>query len=454
MRTSEPLYIIKKDNTGTPGIFIYDDDVALMKQIYFHRTMRAVSIHELMNELQDGQKSAIAISKRLGKLTRSRLLVQIKQPTSGRYTHYHYKLGLKGIEVLSQIEPTLFGQVDDLKSFVSNASVPSAHTAAASTIANWVYLACLKDTALRGCYHARGSNHELFNQSPAEGLQSPIVPDWVFEHRDTVVCVEVDTGSQRQQTIINKYRRYIELAKELNKQGKKMFVVFSVVDETVDVAYSDNRQRRSAYLKELAPPVQEWGVDSKHNENLGISFYVLTAKRTPPLIREMLAGFLPFTTKARGQNAKDWMLKANHVLRDTCTFTSVENDAIFNPRRDRSMDTDLIIQMERKDRHDKNRFLAVIYGEEGSVLTHQLIKTNALRLSQWQGEQRVSSPDLLVCYDDVENVVNDVHGFDMPCRVIEVAYGDWLTAQRENMAPPRVMEVVSPFKKEWREFDE
>src|SRR5690606_24874555 len=109
--------------------------------------------------------------------------------------HYHYKLGLRGIEVLSQIDPSFFGHADDLKSLVTNASVPSAHNAAASTIANWVYIACLKDAVLKGCFHARGSNHELFSQSPAEGLQSPIVPDWVFEHRDTVVCVEVDTGS-------------------------------------------------------------------------------------------------------------------------------------------------------------------------------------------------------------------------------------------------------------------
>lgn len=453
LRTSEPLHIVKKDHAGTPGIFIYDDDVALMKQIFYHRTMRAVSIHELMNELQGGHKSTIAISKRLGKLTRSRLLVQIKQPTAGRYTHYHYKLGLRGIEVLSQVDPQFFSQIDDLKSFVSSATVPSAHTAAASTIANWVYMACLKDAVLKGCSHSRGSSHDLFKQSPAEGLLPPIVPDWIFEHRDTVVCVEVDTGSQRQQTILSKYRRYIEMAESFQEKNKKLVVVFSVVDETVDVAFSDNRQRRNAYLKELAPPVQEWG-DCSDGEDPGISFYVVSAKRTPPLIRELLAGFLPFTKRARYQNAKDWMKKAEHVFKEAYSFSMVENDSFFNPRRDRSMDSDLVLRMERNALDGRNRLFAVIYGEEGSVLTHQLIKTTALRLSQLERDRRSNAPELLVCYDDIENVENDAHGIEIPCRVTELAYGEWLAAQREDSAPPQVMEVVSPFKKEWREFDE
>jgi len=447
MLERKPVLCLKAERNGNRGIFLYDEDLFLMKQLLIHQSMRSPSIHDLLQSLSDTPRNSNGITNRLGRLCAAGIFVQMKEKVlvdGGNLHTYHYRLGSRGVDALVAMDLLNVEEGARIYQMNNRLSVPTRHTKAASSIANQVFLHCYPKFDLSTFSHERGASHTLFSNTRNEMHRNLIVPDWVFEDGNRFVCLELDTGTQRKDPISSKFKRYFKRSEQLLEEGKELIVIFSVADDSVMVDFSDNRKRRIASLKEMIPPFTEWPKN--------LAFYVVTANRTPSLVERLLSYDEPFSPYERFQYADDWKRKAIHVLRDAFDLVTLDKDKLFSPRRRLEVDCDLMVSFQPK-RGGRGKSFAVIYGEEGSVITHQLIRANAKRVATLNESENQPHSSILVCYDVEDSMIEDVYGQAVPCDMWQTDSASWVKAMNLE-EPPSMKVVVSPLKKEWRRLDE
>lgn len=276
--------------------------------------------------------------------------------------------------------------------------------------------------------------------------RNAVIPDWVFSNENLDVCIEIDTGTQRGDIISAKCDAYMRKAKQLKAKNVKLAVVFSVIDSSIEVLhnYSDNRSRRIASIKELVPPFSEWP------DNL--YFYVLSARRTPPLIERFLEYpekmLIEKKTLERYYLADDLLRKMNYVLGDKNHLEEFNKESVFKGNRNKAVDCDLVAELSTGT--NKQRY-AVIYGQEGSVITSQRIEANEKRLFEVKERKEKVGVDMLVFYDERAAMEEDVYGRGVSINLWQTDFLSWVTAMNgEGSEVPPVYLVVSPFKKEMR----
>lgn len=454
IRERKLLCILNRDQRHR-GIYIYEDDLQVIKQVFIHRVIRSVSIHEYYGFLSGWNRSRSAISNRIGKLRDAGILILMKQPILNHtFETFYYKLGKRGLEVLQQLGVLDAADFEREYLVTRQARLPGRHNTAISLIANKSVIACSSNPRIKSYDHCRGSNHPAF-----DGSKGDLVPDWVFYTDNRIICLECDTGHQRQHMIQKKYMSYMAKAEEMNAKGITMIVVFTVIDESIDKFFSHNRERRLTALKESAPPAMKWPADVNGYSDYGIHFYAVTGKRTPPLISRMLSEENPLTVLERSRYVIGWQETAAIVLSNYYEMRVVEKESVLEPRRsNKVMDCDLVFEWEVKtdisNLQPKTHLVYVVYGEEGSVLTQQMIGANIKRLNSINSMQHYSSASLLVCYSDPEQAQDDVLGIslgDSTYRITDV--DSWESALYEKKSAPKVLLVTSTFAKTWKEFD-
>src|SRR5699024_9873280 len=130
-------------------------------------------------------------------------------------------------------------------------------------------------------------------------------------------------------------------------------------------------------------------------------------------------------------------------------------DDVFLPRRERSLDCDTILSLTwQQGRFTYERRLAVLYADEGSLASYQRIHANA-QLVVAATEVDGTPTQLLVCYPTKEEMEQNTLGFDMQQPILETDRESWQMESGVVLAePPEIIQVVSPYKKEWRQFHE
>ena len=443
----KPVLCLKADRSGNRGIFLYDEDLFLMKQLLIHQSMRSPSIHDLLQSLSASPRNSNGITNRLGRLCAAGILVQSKAKVlvdGGNLHTYHYRLGSRGVDALVTLGLLEEEEGERIYQLNTRLIVPNRHTKAASSIANQVYIHCYPKFDTHSFAHGRGAAHPLFSNTRNILHRNLIVPDWVFEVGNRYVCLELDTGTQRKEPISSKFKRYVQRSEQLLEEGKELIVVFSVADESIMGDFSDNRKRRIASLKQMIPSFTEWPTN--------LTFHVVTASRTPPLVERLLSYAEPYSTHERYQYADDWMRKVNQVLHDSYELELLNKDTLFSPRRRREVDCDLLVSFKPKQGGTEKTF-AVIYGEEGSVITHHLIRANAKRVSSINESEQQNRFSILVCYDEEDRMLEDVYGQALPCEMWQTDSASWMKVMGTEESPAMKL-VISPLKKEWRRFDE
>jgi len=439
---------------GFRGIHIFPEDVLLLKQLLIHQSIRSTSIHEFFGSVEGVERNKDGVTNRLNKLSKAGIVkMKTERIRGGNYFVYHYRMGIRGISVLVANGDITENDCKRAYETIRKIGIPSFHAIATSIVANRIFVECMDRGLMEKVSHSKGTAHELFGSPLSKGQHDSkgVIPDWVFYDDETVVCIEVDTGTQNGGIMTGKYKRYINYGKVLNEIGKKLIVIFSVVDQTVDNKVSDNRDKRVTSIKNYAPPFSEWS----DSEELGIHFYSLSANRTPSLVGRIFTAAEPSEVSERNQYAVDWSEMATKVLRGKNSITPIDNDAIFNPRRNRRVDCGLLIAIEDVETYGKRkRLLAVLYGEEGSIETHQLISANVKRISAVNDTREHAELSLLVCYIESTNAEEDVFGSMPPCRISHTDFVSWITASTTSAVAPDVLCIASPFKKEWRRFNE
>lgn len=441
MKIESQVVVLKKER-GFEGAHLYEDDISLLNYLMIHQTMRTRNIYDFVLSL--GDRHEVGISNRLGKLCRAGVLR--KHQTS--YSTFYYRLGLRGIDVLLSQGFINETEVGYFKKFIVNKKSLSSHDEAVSTIANQTYIHCKKTGYFNGLNQNPGYSHKLFGDNKLLVFEerNVIVPDWVFSKGDTHICLEIDTGSQRGTRLTPKLKRYIKRAQQLLPKNQKLIVIFSVVDNSVDPFFSDNRERRIASLKANLPPFIELP--------LNLVIYVETARDTPPLVERLLLfnnfKALEERKEERFYFIKEWVESLEAVLADTHHIEVLDLEKVLLPRRSKIVDFDLLLSLQNKRPGSAINYFAVIYGDPSSIATSQLISITGKRLKEVNQANLHPNIDILVVYDELEHATNDVHGEQLPCGLWKTDNKSWVRATEEI----KVIRFTGPFLKEWRYLGE
>lgn len=250
-------------------IWLREEEVKLLEQIWIHRTMQAKSVHSFYEVTSKTLRNSNAISNRLTKLVEHGLLIRLTKDVSltrARVPRYYYRLGKIGLRLLAEHQRIQLDDVTrkDYRSF-RNSPVPSVHTDAMSILANRIYLDCRYD--IPGMVHRRGVTGKIISRSGDEKLirEHKVIPDWIFQVDNRLLCIEMDTGSQEYVKIKGKFIRYNALQKVLQKQGYQIVVLFAVLDDSIDVVQKNKRTERNIRVENLnhlyAEYIENWTPD-------------------------------------------------------------------------------------------------------------------------------------------------------------------------------------------------
>lgn len=451
LKDKQPRHLLKEDKWN--GIVLKSEDFLVLFQIYIHSSMRSPSIHEIFQMTYGKERNSNWITNRLRKLVKAGLLEQMNESMGERsqvagMTYYHYRLNKRGYQLL--VKEGIVREDDAQKVLVQSKrkKLPTIHTRAASYLANMIFLELMSEEKLDDFTHIRGSRHihlgiaEETEKSDVLGL---IVPDWVFERGDTIVSIEVDTGSQRGEKINDKYRMYSKTAKHLKSIGKTLVVVFAVTDMSImDFALGkdlrkENRDKRIGSLKELFPLYTEWP-DNLH-------FYVATARRVPEIVARLLSNQEPAQSLDRMLDANTWYELVMNRLQDNREMNMEELSTVLLPNRNRQLDPEYVFSVKEgnavKERH------LVIFGEEGSVRNYQYIRNNAHLTYQYNANPKQDVPLFTnVVYGTKKSAKQEVYGNDI---YESIYFHDLETIKQDTAIQEQVImkqKLISPFKKE------
>ncbi|MDX1805848.1 MAG: replication-relaxation family protein [Paenisporosarcina sp.] len=443
---TEPRIHLPKEKRGVKGIVLSEDDYFVMKQLCIHYSMDSKSLHALYTFIAGGERNSNSITNRLRKLVESGVLVRRKElivNRGGGIFIYHYRLGRRGLDVLVQLQYITEQEANRVNDQAVRLGVPAAHTKATSKLVNNVFMSYAGNDSLpiEEIVHLRGSVHPLFGGSPNIDLKGLIIPDWVVERDNIVICLEVDTVTERRTELDSKYKRYIKLAEEFKLLGKVLIVVFAVVDETVTDVPGEFRLRRVASIKEYFPIFHEWP------EN--IHFYSMSANRVPGLVSRVLSYREPTSPLEQTMFMNEWLELILSHSTERQPFIKHELDSFYDINRDKRLDAEFVFSVP-KGRVD--RMVSALYVEEGSVRSHQLIRTN-LKRNESYNERHADNPlQLLVCYGDEDLLQGNVNGLQPISALYETDFLTW--RQWDGIQQiPQLSKVISPYKREMRDIE-
>ncbi len=456
LELSELDKVIKvKKTTRYTGIVLKQDDLFVMTQLYLHISMRAPSVHD-MYKCFSPSRSHPSISNRLRRLINAGILYRIDENMGERgglgvFTYYHYRLAQRGMSVLIDEGLVEEDKAERILTYSRRRGIPTAHTRTVSNLANNIVSHLQFDTNIKDFQHMRGSQHVEFGLTDETDMERKglIVPDWIFEYRNTIVAVEVDTGTQRGKIISQKYNRYIQMAKHLNTKGKKIVVVFAVTDSSiVDFSVgkdmrSENRVRRVATLKDTFPLFTDWP------ENFHV--FVATANRVPHIVEKILSGQEPTTGADSLFFADTWKQLAQINLSENQSLSFEEIDKVgdkwLTPKRNREMDSTYLVSQEKEGK-EINRFL-MIYGNEGSVRSYQLLRHNIQLVVQYDAAPYNHVPlHVLMMYYHQESLHEEVYGQEVLAKVFYTDLESMENTTGEEGILPYLLELTSPHRKE------
>lgn len=409
-------------------VVLKSEELMLLEELSHHRVLGAGEVHNILQVASNKPKNSRAITNRLRRLVNIGVLKRLVLPPSAnnRFPLYFYKVGSKGLQVLVQTGALTKERSEMINEYLKKAKVPNPHNIATSILANKVKLLGFKE-GFEDYQHGRSSLYFEKN--------SPIVPDWVFKRNTHLVCLEVDSGGESLSVIRDKYKKYIELAA---KTKDKIKVVFSVMDGSVSQSLTDSeRSKRTYSIKESAPPLQEWPAN--------LSFYSLTAERTPALILRLIKDIEPIPAELRKIIVNDWVNLWKENIPAGNELYLLNNDEIYaDDNRQRLNDADAILRVQTRN---YKRTVAVLHGEEGSVFTYQKLRLlhDRTALRPIKGEM---FNKIVLLYEDEEAAEKDVYGVLLSNA--EFAYrGLW----KGDQSQVKILRQVSPYRKEWGKFE-
>lgn len=376
------------------SIEVKESEFILLKILSDVKILSSKNMHLYYRELYSGQRSQNAISQRLKKLVDAGVLKRMSKPTKYNTLLYFYKLGNRGYLILEQEGYLTPKQVESRKKYQYATKVPPPHNeGVASCIIHLMATLQKKEVSLeviKTSQRGEVSNHFLMNAH--QRVLAEIVPDWVMETDEYLICLEIDTGNQSLPTIRNKYERYCVFLtrKELEKT---LLVIFVSLDKGTP------RMKRVGSLKSAFPSMEEWPEK--------LELMVLPSSRLSDVLMRVLTDKLSIHPVRQKKLSYAWMKTSIQQV------SSLHSTSMREVYTDKFFDEEFIAPLLMVILPYSERELGVIAisVEEGAVRSRQWVEKLIKRIPVMNLSKAVNYHlQLLLVYETSDGAEEDVLG--------------------------------------------
>lgn len=437
----ENVYVMKSTSRYS-GIHLSEREVEIVKYILDFSVFPARNIHRLFNAGIKNPRSKYAVSMRLGKLVRSGILVQLKTdfPKQGenRPPNYAYRIGSRGFDLFVQENLISSEEAERRKKYGPQLNMPTPHNKTVNTIFTELAEMLIdrgESFASLQYQYFRGDRHKGISYANSQTGYSPIIPDWIYETRDQIICLELDTGRQANKVINAKFDRYKRLTEHLEKT---LVVIFSVGFSTLE-AEGSPKEKRIGSLKHLFSEHTEWP------ENFEI--FVLPSHRTTDFLYGMLKRHLKVNKVYSKGAAINWLNYSRQATNGKLSYRFSQNNELNRLIFGDSYDLDLMPEILLDGKINPT---GLLYMEEGSVRSFQKARANMIRIQHWNSHHasHESKVSLFLVYNEQVNGFHDVLSLQPLCStfIVNVEEMRAIVAHRKAVFPP-IIEILTPFTK-------
>lgn len=435
----ENVYVMESTSRYS-GIHLSEREMEIIKCILEFGVFPAGNIHRLFNAGVKNPRSKYAVSMRLGKLVKSGILVQLKTdfPKQGenRPPNYAYRIGSRGFDLLVQQEVISPEEAKRRKKYGSQLNMPTPHNKTINTIFTDLIARLIeRDESLESlqCQYFRGDRHPGISYANSQTGYSPVIPDWIYETKDQIICLELDTGRQTNSIINVKFDRYKRLCEHLEKP---LTVVFSVGLSTLATEEAP-KEKRIGSLKHLFSEHTEWPAN--------FDLFVLPSHRTLDFLYGKLKKPFQFTKSYRKGSVINWVNYARLATKHRLSYRVIQNNELDRLTFGDINDLDLVIEISLEKRIV---LTGLLYMEEGSVRSFQRARTNMIRIQYWNTHRRQNGNkvSLFLVYSEKKNGVHDVLSLDPLCSTFIVNIEEVLYPKPiQNRVFLEAIEVLTPY---------
>lgn len=440
--------IIKLKKTGRfSGVYITPYEMDLLRLVFDLKVISSRNIHNFYQAHSLPSRSSNAITNRLAKLVNAGVLQRLDDShvlkLDPRPVSYYYRVGTRGFELLQKEGFISEDEMEYGKMYGSIFPIPTDHNKALGNLLMNTQIslslsgASFDSLATRSM---RGDRHPEFSVSVHQLDFAPIIPDWIFETEEQIICLELDTGSQKTGIIQSKFYRYNKMAKRLNKP---LVVFFSVgLDVVAEVT---NRERRVPSLKEVFPEQTEW--------SNSLDIYVVPSGRTVLLLKRLIERNARFSREEQKQLTMKWLRNSFDAAPFGIYFEKNEDQQFQSLLFNNEFDLDNMGLIDKE--HDENQYGGLLFMEEGSVRSYQRVRVNQHRISHWNENRAVGrgAVSLFLIYEEKSSIEPDILGIIPLCETwlfsIDAVRKASLATRLEY--PPATI-MLSQYRREERKF--
>lgn len=431
-----------KEDGRFNGVHLTPEELELLQHLHEFKSIHARNVHKYYEITSNGKRKGNKVTNRLGKLVASGILFQMndKEPKREifRPVNYAYRLGVRGIEVLANQGVFSQEDIESKKKYSYLVNIPTLHNMAINSLFMEVYKLMWERGESFDSLNVRsnrGENHALIDAVSKGRELQPIIPDWIYETDQRIICIEVDSGSQTLGTIENKIARYNLLA---NKSQKPITVFFSVGLTNGSDGESRSRDRRVASIKETMKESSEWAE--------GLEIFATPSNRTPKILYKLISRQSTVGRLQMKNKANQWIMHANKNSPAEFTFSISQNELVSQKLIvDDQYELDLLAEIRALG---NMKMGVLLFMEEGSVLSYQRARANVKRIVTRVNESTTTSmkASLFLIYENTEAAANDVVALSPKCEIIISSIDEVKAPTRDDgVYRPLVTKVATPF---------
>ena len=376
------------------GIEIKESEFPLLKILSDVKILSSKNMHLYYRELHNGQRSQNAISNRLAKLVDSGVLQRISKSTKYNTLLYFYKLGSRGYWILEQEGYLTPKQVESRKKYQYATKVPPPHNEGVASCIIHLIATLQKQgvplEVIKTSQRGEVSSHFLMNAH--QRVLAEIVPDWVMETDEYLICLEIDTGNQSLSVIRNKYNRYCAFLTRKNSE-KTLLVIFVSLDKGTP------RMKRVGSLKGAFPSMEEWPEK--------VELMVLPSSRLSGVLIRVLADKLTIHPVRQKELSYAWMKTS---IKQVSSISSTSMGEVFTDKFfNEEFTAPLFVAILPSP--DEELGLIAISVEEGAVRSRQWVEKLIKRIPIMNLSKSVNCHlQLLLVYETSDGAEGDVLG--------------------------------------------
>ncbi|MEK5081124.1 replication-relaxation family protein [Solibacillus sp. FSL W7-1436] len=436
------------------GLYLSEYEFTILQQIYLHRMVEASRVHILF-KIERSSMRANSITNRLAKLVEYKILKRKQSDTKSiRYRKYYYYIGEVGYEILRKYHPFPMGAYSP-----KDWKIPNAHNESCTNAIIEAHSAnALREQPFNIRYE-RGSHHELIRERA--NLNGWVIPDYILQHENLLMCIEYDTGTEPVGRITEKSKIYAGKLELLKQKGYRLAIIYLKSSSNTGKSSIRRIQSMKAAHETIYKQIRD------------IPIYVVDEADLYTIVEKLCLGMYPY----QYEQTLSIILKAellerlNNKQAKALRSNSIGLSEMLLEKKDEFLFPENFIFRADQFFEHRGTVKTVVYcaGEIGSVHTYihlRIANSIFAKANESLLMTEVSPIELLVTYEGIDNtqLIKEVLG--IPPRldirlqtslevefVFNLLFDRYGTANLENMFgdPIQRLKSISAFKMIWEE---